>query len=452
MRTRPLLLLALAASATALALPARADEAALAARVEKMQAELDALKAELQKLKAAAAPAATAPAGPAAAAAASTPAAVNDSGALTPLPDAMAPSSPFATTAPADSPLTVFGYGEVNYANYPKDRSRTEADLARAVIGFGYRFDDRTRFVGEFEWEHAVTSAEDQGEAAVEQFYVERAFTPQLAGRAGLFLIPSGMLNTAHEPTQFFGVTRDFVNTSIIPTTWREGGVALTGVTDYGLTWDVGLTTGFNLANWDPTSEEGKISPLGSIHQELQLAKAANLSAYGALNWRGVPGLLVGGSVFAGKAGQDQPNFPSQGAVVTLAEAHARWTPGPFDLQAQYAYGHISDTAAYNQTIVGNPTLVPEAFYGWSLLGAWYAWRSGDYQFAPFVRYERINTGWKYATLADGLTPQALPTEGITTFGASFFVTPNIVLKADYQWFNQDSINNRLQLGLGVNF
>ena len=42
------LLLALAASAAALALPARADEAALAARVEKMQAELDALKAELR--------------------------------------------------------------------------------------------------------------------------------------------------------------------------------------------------------------------------------------------------------------------------------------------------------------------------------------------------------------------------------------------------------------------
>ena len=451
MHTSPALLLALAASSVAVALPARADEAALAARVEKMQAELDALKAELQKLKAAqAAPPASVAATPAVprdAAAAS-----NDSGALTPSPDAMAPGSPFADAKPDGPALTVFGYGEANYENYPANKAQTQADLARAVIGFGYRFDERTRFVGEFEWEHAVTSADDQGEAAVEQFYVERSFTPQLAGRAGLFLIPSGMLNTAHEPTQYFGVTRDFVNTSIIPTTWREGGIALTGITPYDLTWDVGITTGFNLSNWDPTSDEGRLSPLGSIHQELQLAKAANLSAYGALNWRGVPGLLLGGSVFAGKAGQDQPNFPSQNAVVTLAEAHARWTPGPLDLQAQYAYGHISDTAAYNQTIVGNPTLVPEAFYGWSLQAAWYAWSRGDYQLAPFVRYERINTGWKYATLGDGLTPTALPTEGITTFGASFFVTPNIVFKADYQWFRVDDVNNRFQLGLGLNF
>ena len=47
----------------------------------------------------------------------------------------------------------------------------------------------------------------------------------------------------------------------------------------------------------------GQGQPLGSIHQELQFAKAANLSAYGALNWRGYPGLLLGGSVFSGKAG-----------------------------------------------------------------------------------------------------------------------------------------------------
>ena len=457
MRTPHALLLALAA--TSFALPAYADEAALAARLDKMSTELEALKAELKALKAekAAPPSATsaqvAPA-PVAAATSTTnlkPAVANDSGAQTPLPYAMAPGSPFAT-ATGGTGLTFFGYGEINYANYPRNRSQTQADLARAVIGVGYRFDDRTRFVSEFEWEHAVTSADDQGESEVEQFYIERSFTPQIAGRAGLFLIPSGLLNTAHEPTQFFGVTRNFVETSIIPTTWREGGLGVTGITDFDLTWDVGITTGFNLAKWDPTSDEGKESPLGSIHQELQNAKAADLSGYVALNWRGYPGLLLGGSVFSGKAGQAQPDFPSQNAVVTLAEAHARWTPGPFDLSALYARGHISNTAAYNQTIVGNPTLVPQDFYGWYAQAAWYAWRQGDYQFAPFVSYQRFNTGWKYATLAEGLTPDALPTEGVTTVGASFFVTPNIVFKADYQWFSTNRDADRFQLGLGLNF
>ena len=429
--------------------PACADEAALAARVEQLSAEIEALKAELRELKAQRAPVASAPA-PATTPPASA-AATNDSGVLTPMPSAVAAGSPFAA-APGAPATTLFGYGEINYENYPRDKSQTQANLARAVIGIGHSFDEKTRFVAEFEWENAVVSATDQGESEVEQFYVERSFTPQLAGRVGLFLIPSGLLNTAHEPTQYFGVTRNFVETSIIPTTWREGGIALTGVTDYDLTWDVGVTTGFNLAKWDPTSDEGKASPLGSIHQELQLAKAANLSAYGALNWRGYPGLLLGGSVFSGKAGQDQPDFPSQKAVVTLAEAHARWTPGPLDLSALYARGHISDTAPYNLTVVGEPTPIPSDFYGWYVQGAWYAWRHEDYQLAPFVRYERFNTAWKYATLAAGLTPAASPTETVTTLGASFYLTPNIVFKADYQWFRVDTQADRFQLGLGLNF
>lgn len=426
--------------------PAYADEAALAARIERLSAELDALRAEIQQMRAAAKVAPTPVAPASATGTASAPAAAAGA------PVAVAPGSPF-DAAPSDAPATTFfGYGEVNYQAVTHDRSQNQADLARAVIGIGHRFDDKTRFVAEFEWEHAVTSADDRGESEVEQFYVERSFTPKLAGRAGLFLIPSGLLNTAHEPTQYYGVTRNFVETAIIPTTWREGGIALTGVTDFDLSWDVGLTTGFDLSKWDPTSTEGSESPLGSIHQELQLAKAANLSAYAALNWRGVPGLLVGGSVFSGRAGQKTPDFPAQNATVTLWEGHARWTPGPFSLSALYAQGRISDTAAYNTTVVGQPTLVPESFWGAYVEAGWKAWQRGDYALAPFVRYERYNTGARYASLGDGLTPASLPTNGVTTLGASFFITPSIVVKADYQWFRPNSDADRFELGLGLNF
>ena len=441
--------------AAVVAAPARADEAALNARLEQLSSELEALKAEIKALKAQqSAQAVGSPASmPSAGAAPSAkPAVANDSGAQTPLPYTPGGGSPFADQKPGGPSTTIFGYGEASYSYYPSDKSQTTANLDRFVIGIGHSFTDKLRFAGEFEVENAVASAQDKGEAEVEQAYVEYSFTPSIAGRTGLFLIPSGILNTAHEPTQYFGVQRNFVETSIIPTTWREGGVGVTGITDFGLTWDVGITTGFNLADWDPTSDEGKLSPLGSIHQELQLAKAANLSGYIAANYRGYPGLLVGGSVFSGKVGQKQPDFPSQNAVATLAEAHARWTPGPFDFQALYAYGHISDTAPYNQTIVGNPTLVPQAFFGWYLQGAWYAWTRGDLQLAPFVRYEQVNTGWKYASLDAGLTPDPLPTQKITTLGANFYITPNVVLKTDYQWFQDASTANRFQLGVGFNY
>src|SRR5208337_1254320 len=300
------IIVAFAAGTLIASSPAFADEAELKAEIQQLRqqlevqaAQLNAQGALLTKLQAQA----DALTGERPKALAAVPAAT-DSAAAPAAPSPTAPASAVAEAAPELPATTFFGYGEMNYENYPRDRSQTQADLARAVIGMEHTFDDKTRFASEFEWEHAVTSATDQGESEVEQFYIERSLTPQLAARAGLFLIPSGMLNTAHEPTQYFGVTRDFVDLAIIPTTWREGGVGITGITDSGLTWDIGITTGFNLAKWDPTSPEGKASPLGSIHQELQLAKAADLAAFVALNWRGYPGLLLGGSVFSGKAGQ----------------------------------------------------------------------------------------------------------------------------------------------------
>lgn len=243
------------------------------------------------------------------------------------------------TQVAAASDTTLFGYGEIAYGRQTHSPHDAQADLGRAVLGWSHRFDNRTRMTAELEVEHAVASAEDKGEVEMEQFYAERQFTDRVGGRAGLFLIPIGFLNEHHEPTQYYGVFRNFVETSIIPTTWREGGLAVYGGTDFGLDWNVGVTTGFNLANWDPSSNEGRESPLGSIHQELSLAAAKDLSAYVSVNCNGILGFQLGGTYFTGKAGQGVTDFPAQNARVALWEAHARWQPGPFDFAALYAAG-----------------------------------------------------------------------------------------------------------------
>ena len=129
-------------------------------------------------------------------------------------------------------------------------------------------------------------------------------------GAPGLFLIPIGFLNEHHEPTQYYSVFRNFVETSIIPTTWREGGLAVYGGTESGLKWNVGLTTGFNLANWDPSSNDGRDSPLGSIHQELSLAAAKDLSGYVSVNYVGIPGLDVRRNVLHRQGRPGRAGFP----------------------------------------------------------------------------------------------------------------------------------------------
>ena len=405
-------------------------EAELARKLDQLAAELAAVKAQLAALQQQRAAQAQAPAASAPAATAAVPAA----------------TEPETPTAPA----TVFsGYAELNYNRPTKQTENTQADLRRFVLGLSHRFSPTTKMVGELEVEHGVSSASDPGEVALEQAYIEHQLGRTWGVRGGLFLIPIGLLNESHEPTAYYGVERNFVETAIIPTTWREGGVQLIGQYGNGITLQTGLSTGFDLSKWDATSTEGQESPLGSIHQEMALAKAHDLSVFGALNWRGIPGLLLGGGVFAGNATQGQTPTSSR---VTLWDAHARWTPGRWDLSALYTRGTISNTAALNAPLVGNPSLIPSAFDGYYVQGAYKVWMQQDYALAPFVRWERFNTGKSYADLGPGLTPSPLPTETVWTAGANFQVTPGVVVKADYQWFSVNKDANRFNLGLGWAF
>jgi hypothetical protein len=438
--------LALAIAATLASPAVRADEAALKAEIAELRAQIAEMKAQMKEIAAQnkAASTSTTAAMPAPAPA---PAQTDIAARVDRLEQTV------ATQAEASSETTLFGYGEITYNRPTHAANQTQADLARAVLGWSHRFDERTRMAAEFEVEHAVASADDSGEAEIEQFYVERQFTDRVGGRAGLMLVPIGLLNEHHEPTQYYSVFRNLVETAIIPTTWREGGLALYGGTDSGLHWNVGVTTGFNLARWDPSSNEGRESPLGSIHQELQHASARDLSQYVSVNYDGVPGWQLGGTVFSGKAGQGTTGFAAPDARITLWEAHARWQPGPFDLSALYSRGTISNTEALNLTFVGEPTPVPKVFYGGYLQAAWRnAWTYKDYSLAPFTRYEWVNTAASYAPVPQGLGVDPSPTEQIWTIGADLFVSPSIVLKADYQRYKVDPTRNSFQLGVGLNF
>jgi hypothetical protein len=425
------------------ALAQSATEAELARRLDQLAAELAAVKAqlaELQQQRAAAAPSAAAASAPAQA---SAPAPAQGPAPATALASADAAPRP-------DEPATVLSsYGEINYNRPTKHSENAQADLRRFVLGFQHRFDPNTKLVTELEVEHAVSSASDPGEVEVEQAYVERQLAPAWGLRAGLFLIPMGLLNENHEPTAFYGVERNFVETAIIPTTWREGGLQAVGTFDPGLTLQAGVSTGFDLTKWDASSSEGLESPLGSIHQELAQAKARDLSVFGALNWRGVPGLLVGGGVFTGGATQGQA--PAS-ARVTLWDAHVRWTPGRWDLSALYSRGTISNTAALNAPLVGQPTLIPKSFDGWYTQAAYRLWSRGDLAVSPFLRIERFNTARSYADLGPGLTPTPQPTEQVVTLGANMQVTQGIVLKADVQRFRENKDADRVNLGLGWSF
>ena len=339
---------------------------------------------------------------------------------------------------------TIGGYGELNYNSFSgESTAKDKIDAKRFVLFFGHKFNDMVSLKSELELEHAIASSGDEGEIELEQMYLDFHFTDKINSKVGLFLIPSGFLNETHEPTTYFGVERNQIETRIIPTTWREAGVALYGEVLPALKYQVGISTGFSARKYDDP-----LVGIRSAHQEGALADAEDLSLHAALNYTGINGLLVGGSVFTGDTGQNEPGIGN--ARLTLWDAHARYQTGNWDLRALYARGHLGDAADIN-TVTARAD-APSAFYGWFAEAAYHAWKSGEMDFAPFIRYEKYDS---QASLPFNSARVDSSKNKVWTVGANFWATPQVVLKADYQVYDEkdeDRGDKRFNLGMGYMF
>jgi opacity protein-like surface antigen len=371
-------------------------------------------------------------------------------------------SAPVAAQKPADASgaeqpaTTIFGYGEFNYNHYRDPDLGSKADLRRFVFGFGHRFNDQLTFNSEVEFEHGVVSADDQGEAEIEQAYLNYQFSDAVNVKGGLFLIPLGILNLTHEPPTYYGVERNEVETRIIPTTWRELGVGMHGLLSTSWQYDLGLTTGFNAAKLDDPA-----FGVRTAHQEGQLADAYDLSVYGALNYR-APGLLIGGGVFTGNTGQNgqsDPLFKGIAGKLTLWDIHAKYSVAGWDLQALYAAGRLGDAAQLNEAglarAAADPSFVPFAYpksmKGWYGQAAYHAYRKGNLDVAPFVRFERFEI-LQQEDAANGLFQDPKNVDRVQTIGVNFQIHPQVVIKTDVQHYQVDSSKNRFNIGLGYMF
>lgn len=353
--------------------------------------------------------------------------------------------------APGADTTSLFGYGEFNYNRFRDEERTSRADLRRFVLGVGHRFNDRLSFMSEVEIEHAVVSADDEGEVEIEQAYLNYQLNDALNFKGGLFLIPLGILNETHEPPTYYGVERNEVETRIIPTTWRELGAGVHGELRPGLRYDVGLTTGFDAGKLDDPSVG-----IRSAHQEGQRAVARDLSLYGALNYR-APGLLLGGGLFTGKTGQNgQSNLLLSGVAArfTLWDVHARYSVRGFDLQALYAAGRLGDSERLNAALLASsaaPFAAPKSLKGWYAQAAYHVYRKGDLDVAPFVRYERFEIR-QQEDPANGLFQDPHNLERVRTVGLNLYVHPQVVIKADLQRYSADRTRDRINLGLGYMF
>ncbi len=422
--------LALALALSFAPLGAIAADASVEQKLEILQKELDDLRAELAKMKSQqAAPAVGAPASGAAPS-----------------------SSPGTLLGLANGSNTFGGYGELHYNNYKDGDKKDEIDFHRFVLFYGHKFNDRLRFYSELEVEHAlVEGGEESGAVELEQAFIDYHVNDALNVKAGAMLLPIGILNETHEPPTFFGVERNEVETRIIPSTWREAGVGLNGEIVQGLRYYVGLASGLDAGKFERPDRA-----IRSMRTELSEAAAHDFAFYGALNYRGIPGLAVGASIISGNTGQNGVTDAALKGVngrMTLWDIHAQYRLGGLELRGLYARGTLGDADKITAAAIARSgdvsQIAPSSFWGYYAEAGYHFSFGDEMQLSPFVRYERYNT---QASVPSGFSADKKNNERVTTLGLNFKLHPQVVFKADYQDFKEDPKKDRFSLGMGYMF
>jgi len=341
--------------------------------------------------------------------------------------------------------LSVAGYGEMLFS---QNSGQTDvADALRAVIYFGYRFDPRWLFHSEIEVEHGSTGADSGttssgGEVSLEFGYLEHLFSENVSLRTGLVLMPVGLVNEKHEPTEYLPARRSQTETRILPTTWREIGIE--GVATVG-DFDARVFAGTGL-----DGEEFDESGLREGRQEGNRVAADDIATALRVDWHACEGLVAGSSVVYQKAGQDglDGTTPIPEMDTFIAETHVDYRTGPWIARALYATV-FSDDALEFATATGK-NLAERSYGAYCELGcdvAPWLFPASTASVTPFVRYEHIDT---QAKMGEGIPADAAQDNAIFTFGVNWRPIDKIVFKADFEEWSDSS--DRFNLSMGYVF
>lgn len=345
--------------------------------------------------------------------------------------------------------VTVGAYGELTY-NQPEGQSG-ELDVQRLVLLFGYKFNDKTQFVTEVEFEHVK-------EVFIEQAFINYNVAPNVNLRGGLMLVPFGIINEFHEPTTFNGVERPGVDNVIIPTTWREIGFGVSGrFNELSLGYQGYIFNGFKSSELDGSGGvNGLLKGSNGLRGGRQKAVQSVVSSPTfsvKLDYYGIPGLRLGFSGYFGdtQVEDDVKDFDGSVIGVSMVGLDARYAYQRFTARGQYVRGQLSGTEAYNNLTSRD---LGSALQGWYVEAAYnlLAQEKKQRLFA-FVRYEEYDT---HADTAGSLARNDAFNRNDITTGLSYHIAPGVVLKGDYQFRDNaalvSDVSNRLNFGIGVWF
>ena len=319
-------------------------------------------------------------------------------------------------------------------------------DFHRFVLLFNHSFSQRIRFVGELELEHAVVEGlEEKGELELEQAYVDFLLRRSFNVRAGMLLMPLGIINERHEPPVFNGVERPFVDTVIIPTTWFDVGAGVHGEIGRGIRYRAFVTAPLDALEF--SADEG----IRGGRQKGSEANVRNFAFTGRAEYVAIPDLTLGAGFWTGDSSFSAPRLDTS---VWVAEADARYQRGRLELRGQFADVGISDAGPLNDAIERLTGVSPNiarrlrGFYGEAGYRVWDAGSPRD--LVAFLRYENFDTQYR---MPDGFLPLKEFDRDAWVLGATYYPDPDVAVKIDYIWLrNQSDVigaPNSFNVGLG---
>jgi hypothetical protein len=351
----------------------------------------------------------------------------------------------------AQERTTLGGYGEVHYTNPSGPGAPGRVNLARFVLYLAHSFNERITFRSELEVEDAkVAGGEPGGEVALEQAFLDYRFGAAATLRAGLVLLPIGIINETHEPPTFNGVARPLYHEVILPSTWRDIGVGVAGAVPgvSGLAYRAFLVNGLLAEGFD--AEAG----IRGGRQEGRNASFANPALTARVEYAR-PGLKLGAAFYHGGSANQEPALGSGAfaSPVTILAGDARYELQGLAFRAEAANIWVRDAEQINETF-GNG--VGSRIAGWYTEAAYNLLRAlvpaSHQQVNGFVRYERLDT---QEGVPANLSRDKSLARRITTLGLTWKPVGNVAFKGDYQFrrnaagTGQDEV---LSLGIGYQF
>ncbi len=360
---------------------------------------------------------------------------------------------PTAALAQQPSPTGDAGYpntGPISgYMDFHFNKAHGEdgiLDFHRFILLLNHSFSPRLRFVGELEIEHAlVEGLEEAGELELEQAYVDFLLSRRVNMRAGMLLMPVGIINERHEPPVFNGVERPFVDTFIVPSTWFDVGAGIHGDLGRGFRYRAYAVAPLDALEF--SAEEG----LRNGRQKGSRSNVRNLAVTARTEYLGIRRLALGISMWSGESSFNAPRLAT---TVRLWEADARYRRDRLELRGQFAQVYVGNAGRLNEAqgrAVGVSPNVAEQMRGFYGEAAYRVWNAGaPRDLVAFARYENFDTQYR---MPAGFLPLKEFDRDAWVIGTTYYPDPDIAIKADYTRLRNQSglfpTRHLVNVGLG---